>query len=113
MKESYSEDLASHTGLELYAGDGNVMGVATTEVHAGQLLSSEITLFVRRPCLCSGKTTRLDAFRRAFLSGTAESQNLSMHGNSKRENREILSVSAGHESVVNSPRGTVRERHRR
>jgi hypothetical protein len=62
MKESYSEDLASHTGLELYAGGGNATGVATTEVHAGELLSSEITLFVRRPCLCSGKTTRSVAF---------------------------------------------------
>ncbi len=33
MKESYSEDLASHTGPELYADDGNVVGVATTGVH--------------------------------------------------------------------------------
>ena len=31
MKESYREDLASNSGLELYADDGNVMGVATTE----------------------------------------------------------------------------------
>ena len=28
MQESYSEDLASHTGPELYADDGNVVGVA-------------------------------------------------------------------------------------
>ena len=62
MKESYSEDIASHTGLELYADGGNVVGVATTEVHAGELLSSEITLFVRRPCLCSGKTICSVAF---------------------------------------------------
>lgn len=51
MKESYGEDFANHTGLELYAGGGNDMGVATTEVYAGELLSSEITFFVRRPCL--------------------------------------------------------------
>jgi len=43
MRESYKEDLANHFGLELYADGGNVMGVATTEVHAGKLLSSEIT----------------------------------------------------------------------
>ena len=43
MKESYSEDLASHSGPELYADDGNVVGVATTGVQAGQPLSSEIT----------------------------------------------------------------------
>ncbi len=42
MKESYSEDLASHTGPELYAGGGNIAGVATTGVHAGQVLSPEM-----------------------------------------------------------------------
>jgi len=26
MKESYREDLASHSGLEPYAGDGNIPG---------------------------------------------------------------------------------------
>lgn len=41
MKESYSEDPASHTGPELYAGDGNIAGVATTGVHAGEVLSPE------------------------------------------------------------------------
>jgi hypothetical protein len=51
MQESYSEDLASYAGPELYADDGNVMGVATTGVHAGKLLSSEIIFSVcrRRP----------------------------------------------------------------
>jgi hypothetical protein len=29
MKESYEKDLASHLGLEPYAGDGNVVGVAS------------------------------------------------------------------------------------
>jgi len=29
MKESYGEDLASHTGLEPYADHGNVVGVAS------------------------------------------------------------------------------------
>jgi hypothetical protein len=45
MEESYSEDLASHTGPELYADGGNVVGVATTGVYTGQLSSSEITHF--------------------------------------------------------------------
>ena len=40
MKESTKEDLANHFGLELYADDGNVVGVATTEGYAGKLLSS-------------------------------------------------------------------------
>ena len=56
MKESYSEGLASHTGLESYSGGGNAMGVATAEVHAGELWSSEITSFVRRSGLCREKT---------------------------------------------------------
>jgi hypothetical protein len=29
MKESYEKDLASHLGLESYAGDGNIPGVAS------------------------------------------------------------------------------------
>lgn len=48
MKESYSEDLASHAGPELYADDGDVVGVATTGVHAGQPSSSDITCLVCR-----------------------------------------------------------------
>ena len=44
MKESYGEDLASHSGLEPYADDGNVMGVASARGNAGQLLSSEINV---------------------------------------------------------------------
>ena len=48
MKESYKEDLASNFGLELYADDGNGLGVATAEVYAGKLMSSEINHSVRR-----------------------------------------------------------------
>jgi hypothetical protein len=29
MKKSYEKDLASHLGLEPYAGDGNIPGVAS------------------------------------------------------------------------------------
>ena len=61
MKECYKEDLANRFGLELYADDGNVMGVATTEVYAGKLLSSEITLTECRHCLCCGKAIRSTA----------------------------------------------------
>ena len=35
MKESYSEVLAEHAVPESYADDGNIVGVATTGVHAG------------------------------------------------------------------------------
>ena len=49
MQESYEKDLASHLGLEPYADDGNVVGVASGERYrqAG-LLSSEITISVCR-----------------------------------------------------------------
>jgi len=55
MKESYKEDLASNFGLELYADDGNGLGVATAEVYAGKLMSSEINHSVRRHCSACGK----------------------------------------------------------
>ena len=55
MKESYKEDLASNFGLELYADDDNVMGVATAEVYAGKLMSSEINHSVLRHCCVCGK----------------------------------------------------------
>jgi len=55
MRESYSKDLASHAGPELYAGGGNVAGVATAGAHAGQPLCSDITRFV---CRSSALTRR-------------------------------------------------------
>jgi len=55
MKESYKVDLASNFGLELYADDGNGLGVATAEVYAGKLMSSEINHSVRRHCCVCGK----------------------------------------------------------
>lgn len=66
MKESYKEDLASNFGLELYADDGNVMGVATAEVYAGKLLSSEIIHSVRRHCCVCGKAISWVASWRAI-----------------------------------------------
>ena len=51
MKESYKEELATHFGLDPYAGDGDIPGVASARGNAGQPLSSEITFLVcrRRP----------------------------------------------------------------
>ena len=93
MKESYSEDLASHAGPELYAGDGNIAGVATTGVHAGQVLSSENWSF-RVPTLSGlweGNIVLCD--HGEWSTDTAESKTLCMYGNSNRENRENPSVS--------------------
>ena len=92
MKESDREDLASSSGLEPYAGDGNIVGVASVRGDAGQPLSSDITHSVCRPCFDKGKaTSRLS--HGEIAPDTAESKTLSMCLNSKRENREILLVS--------------------
>ena len=37
MKESYKEELAIHFGLDPYAGDGDISGVASARGNAGQL----------------------------------------------------------------------------
>ena len=55
MKESCRDDIASYSGFELYADDGNVVGVVTAEVYAGKLLSYEINHSVRRHCSDGGK----------------------------------------------------------
>jgi len=104
MKESYKEDLANHFGLELYADGGNVMGVATTEVYAGKLLSS-VPHPYRVPTvsvLREGKIFHCDIGKR--WNDSAESKNLSMRRNFNRENRETLSASdAGWQPFCNYP----------
>ncbi len=89
MKESHREDLASRSGLEPYAGGGNSAGVASGRGNAGQLWSSEITSFVCRSCSDLEKATLASPLRGEETSDTAESENLSMRGHSKRENRPI------------------------
>ncbi len=93
MKESYRENLASSSGPEPYAGGGDTVGVAWGKGDAGQPLSSEITHSVCRPCPDRGKATSPQPHGKAAVD-TAESQTLSMCLNSKRENREILLLSA-------------------
>lgn len=94
MKESYREGIASHSGLEPNAGGGNHAGVASGRGNAGQLWSSEITTFVCRSCPDLEKATLASPLRGEVTSDTAESEKLSMRGHSKRENREVLWVSA-------------------
>jgi hypothetical protein len=88
------EELANHHGLEPYAVDGNIGGVASARGSVGQLLSSEISISVCRSCSDKEKATPSPPFLARWLSDTAESENLGMRGHSKRENREILSVSS-------------------
>jgi len=112
MKESYEQGLASHLGPESYADGGNAVGVAMTGVHAGQVLSSEISTF-RVPTLsdCGEGHMRRDVNGESWRDA-AESKTLCMRGSSRRENREILLVSVPTGGM--SPRsGTVTKRHRR
>ena len=95
MKESSREDLASSSGLEPYADDGNVAGVASVRGNAGQPWSSEILTSVCRSCPDLEKTTSSLPLSGKAVPDTAESETLSMRRHSKRENREILLVSTG------------------
>ncbi len=115
MKESYSEDLASRTGPESYAGDGNIAGVALARGTRRPAIELRYHLF-RAPKSYGGTKATSDASLSARRGpGTAESETLSMCENSKRENREILSASVrGLESAATAqPRGTIEERHGR
>ncbi|MGE3409506.1 MAG: hypothetical protein AB7I37_22000 [Pirellulales bacterium] len=105
MKESYEEDLASHFGLEPYAGGGNAVGVASARGTSRPAIELRNQAF-RAPTLwCLREGYIGDGVIGKPSSGTAESQNLCMLEHSKRENREIPWVSA--------IGGTVRKRHRR
>jgi len=109
MKESYKEDLANHFGLEPYAVDGNIGGVASARGSVGQLLSSEIIIFACRSCPDLEKATSSPPLKARWTADAAESLNLSMRGHSKRENREIPSVSLS-QCGVTQRRGTVSQR---
>ena len=106
MQESYAEGLANHCGLEPYAGDGNIPGVASARGTGRPAMELRNQTF-RVPtlwCLREGYT--LDRVIGERPSGTAESENLCMSENFKRENREILFASIW-------KGGTVRKRFRR
>ena len=100
MKESYREELASRSGLDPYAGDGDVAGVASVRGNAGQPLSSEIITFACRSCSDLEKATPLRPLIGQASADAAESENLCMRRHPKRENREILLVSKGRRNAV-------------
>ena len=95
MKESYREGVASHSGLEPYAGGGDVAGVASVRGNAGQPLSSEIITSVCRSCPDMEKATSSRPLYGEAATDAAESKTLCMRRHPKRENREILWLSTG------------------
>ena len=107
MKESYGEVLARHAGPESYAGGGNTVGVATTGVHAGPVLSSVIRFISCADAVQAAEGNIAWCANGKREASTAESKTWRMCGNSKRENREIPSV-----CWRKSP-AAVRELHRR
>ena len=102
MKESYREDLASHSGLEPYAGEGNLAGVASARGNAGQPLSSPLfrskkgITSVCRSCPDREKAIPLLPLFGKAEADAAESETLCMRRHPQRENREILLVSVWH-----------------
>jgi len=93
MKESYREELASRSGLDPYAGGGDVAGVASARGNPRQPLSSDIRTSECRSCADREKATSSRPLFGEVLTDAAESKNLRVRGHPKRENREILLVS--------------------
>ena len=97
MKVPYEEDLASHFGLCRRCEEGNDF-VLSVRVRGsvGQLSSSEILPSVCRPCPVNGKATPHRLCHGKIEADTAESLNLCVRRNPKRENRELPSVCRRH-----------------
>ena len=100
MKESYREGLASRSGLEPYAGGGDVAGVASVRGNPRQPLSSDIITSECRSCPDREKATSSRPLIGEASTDAAESKNLCMRRHPKRENREILSASKGRRNAV-------------
>lgn len=96
MKESYRKGPASHPDPESCVRGGNVADEALTGAHAGQVSSCEITKSGTPTPLSEAEgNTGQDATGEP-CTGPAQSQTLSMCGNSMHGNRETLGVSIAH-----------------
>ena len=93
LRRTSREELASRSGLDPYAGGGDVAGVASVRGNAGQPLSSEIITPACRSCPDREKATSSRPLIGEASADAAESENLCMRRHPKRENREILLVS--------------------
>ena len=88
MQEPHKEGVANHLDPESCAGGREVAGEALAGAHAGQPLSSEITLIGVPTLYGEGEGNMKDGVNRESSGDAAESETLSMRGNSMRENRE-------------------------
>ena len=90
MKEPYRKGIANRPDPESCAGGGNIAGEALTGAHAGQPLNSEITLIGVPTSSSEGEGHTTNSDYRKLSADAAESQTLSMCGNSMHGNRETL-----------------------
>ena len=95
MQEPHKKGLANHLDPESCAGDREVAGEALTGAHVGQPLSSEITSIGVPTLYGEGEGNMKDGVKRESSRDAAESETLSMRGNSSHEKREIPRVPAG------------------
>ena len=119
MKESYGEGLGSHPDPESCVAGREARGEALTGAHAGEVLSSESTVY-QGADLVRNKGRQYGEHREGeMLEGPAESETLSMHGNSMDGNREISRTPGGKgpgrlgKAEANEPSMNVREKSHR
>ena len=108
MRKSYEKGLANHSAPNPTLRTVTSWVLQGQGVHVGQLLSSEICNVSRADLLLvTGRQYVGQRIWRA-VHGAAESENLSMRGNSRRENREIPLVSPRWGTVGEDLRSHVR-----
>jgi hypothetical protein len=88
MQEPHKEGVANHLDPKSGADDREAVGEASAGAHAGQPLSSEITLFGVPTLYGEGEGNMKDSVKRESSGDAPESETLSMRRNSMRENRE-------------------------
>ena len=90
MEESYSEDLANHTGLESCGDNGDVFAEALTEGSAGCVLSPESYRVLGADGVSlNGRQYCVNRYGEGY-AGPAGSETTCMHGNTLYWNREAL-----------------------
>ena len=94
MKEPYSEGIASHTGPESCVGVREDTDEALTGVHIGQVLSCEMETSGTPTLLSEAEGNTEGSDIRELSCGPAQSETLSMCGNSLHGNREIPGISS-------------------
>lgn len=92
MKEPYGEGLTNHTGPESCAGTCEGTGEALTGVHTGEVLSCEINSSGVPTAFTGTEGNIVHGDMRETCADPAQSETLSMCGNSLHGNREIPEV---------------------